>query len=282
MNKILIVFLALLSTMFAACGGNQTVSNEMGVDSDFVADTVVADNDTVEQIVEETPMPKTADELFDDFFFNFAANKRLQRERISFPLPVLADGEPTDSTIAKSTWQMDYFFMRQGYYTLIFNNRKQIDRVKDTSISNVVVEKIYLEKDAIKEYIFERRNSLWIMTAINNTSIASSLHASFLEFYKHFASDMAFQTASIDESVKFVGPDPDDDFATMEGILAPDTWEAFAPELPRKIIYNIEYGEQYAASNEKIFLLRGIANGMETELTFRRKGNDWKIVSLTQ
>ena len=254
----------------------------MGVDSDYVADSVVSENDTLEQIVDDAPMPKTADELFDDFFFNFAANKRLQRERISFPLPVLADGEPTDSAITKNTWQMDYFFMRQGYYTLIFNSRSQIDRVKDTSVSKVTVEKIFLEKDAIKEYLFERRNSLWIMTAINNTSISSSPHASFLKFYRHFASDMAFQTASIDESVKFIGPDPDDDFAVMEGILAPDTWEAFAPELPRKIIYNIEYGEHYAASNEKIFLLRGIANGMETELTFRRKGNDWKIVSLTQ
>lgn len=281
MNRILIVLLALLSIMFAACGGNKTLSDEVGVDSDYVADSVIAESDSVEQIIEEAPMPKTADELFDDFFFNFAANKRLQRERISFPLPVLEGGEPTDSVIARSAWQMDYFFMRQGYYTLIFNSRSQIERVKDTNISHVVVEKIFLEKGAIKKYVFERRNGLWTMTAIDNTPIATSMHASFLEFYKRFAADMAFQTSSIDESVKFIGPDPDDDFAIMEGILTPDTWQAFAPELPHKIIYNIEYGEHYAASNEKIFMLRGIANGMETELTFLRKGNEWKIASLT-
>ena len=36
----------------------------------IVADTI-KDSDTVAMIVEETPMPKAADELFDDFFFNF-------------------------------------------------------------------------------------------------------------------------------------------------------------------------------------------------------------------
>lgn len=278
MSRILIVFLAFVSITFVACRGNQTLSCDMGIDSDSVADVIIPD--TLEQLVSETPMPKAADELFDDFFFNFAANKKLQRERICFPLPVTR-GKKTDS-IMRTNWKTEYFFMRQGYYTLLFNNRRQIDRVKDTAISHVTVEKIFFDTNGIREYIFDRRDGLWMMTAINNTSISKSQNASFLNFYKQFAADTEFQVESIDETVKFVGPDPDDDFSTMEGILTPDTWPAFAPELPHQMIYNIEYGERYPASNHKIFLLRGISNGLETELTFHRKDGDWKITSLTQ
>ncbi len=47
------------------------------------SDTVVADTqamDSTEKLIEETPMPKAADELFDDFVFNFAANQKAAEE----------------------------------------------------------------------------------------------------------------------------------------------------------------------------------------------------------
>lgn len=53
-----------------------------------VVDTAVADTqalDSTEKLIEETPMPKAADELFDDFVFNFAASRKLQMKRIQFP-----------------------------------------------------------------------------------------------------------------------------------------------------------------------------------------------------
>ena len=279
MNKIVIVFCGLGAMVLSSCWGNKTSDTAMPVDSVTVAaDTVVAD--TLEQLVSETQMPKAADELFDDFVFNFAANRKLQRERIAFPLPVTR-GEHTES-ITKDKWKTETFFMHQGYYTLIFNNRKQMDRVKDTTVSQVVVKKIFLDSDGIREYVFDRKNGLWMMTSINNTYIAKNNNASFIKFYKQFAADPEFQVASIDETVKFIGSDPDDDFATMEGILTPDTWPAFAPELPHETIYNIQYGDDYPASNFKIFLLRGISNGFETELTFQRKSGGWKVTSLIQ
>ena len=59
------------------------------VDSVAVSDTIdTVPEDTLVTMIEEQPMPKAADELFDDFFFNFAGNKKLQRKRIVFPLPV--------------------------------------------------------------------------------------------------------------------------------------------------------------------------------------------------
>ena len=152
--------------------------------------------------------------------------------------------------------------------------------VKDTSISHVVVERINLPKYSMKQYVFERRRGLWMMTSIRNESLAKSKNASFLHFYQEFVNDTAFQVASVNDPLEFSGPSPDDDFETMNGILAPEQWLSFAPELPNKVIYNILYGQKYTESNQKIFVIRGIANGIETELTFRKKDGGWKLMKL--
>ena len=245
-------------------------------------DSVVADTQTVdstEKLIEETPMPKAADELFDDFVFNFAANRKLQMKRVHFPLPVYHNDKLVKS-IGKRAWKMEHFFMHQDYYTLIFDNQKQMNLVKDTAIDHVVVEKVFYAKKKVQQFLFNRINGEWMMTSINYKPMYSNMNASFLKFYGHFATDSAFQAKHLHNPVKFVGPDPDDDFSTMSGDIEPETWPAFAPQLPHGMIYNIIYGQKYAESNQKIFVIRGIANGMETILTFKRIHGKWMLTKL--
>lgn len=245
-------------------------------------DSVIADTQTVdstEKLIEETPMPKAADELFDDFVFNFAANRKLQMKRVHFPLPVYHNDKLVKS-IGKRAWKMEHFFMHQDYYTLIFDNQKQMNLVKDTAINHVVVEKVFYAKKKVQQFLFNRINGEWMMTSINYKPMYSNMNASFLKFYGHFATDSAFQAKHLHNPVKFVGPDPDDDFSTMSGDIEPETWPAFAPQLPHGMIYNIIYGQKYAESNQKIFVIRGIANGMETILTFKRVHGKWILIKL--
>ena len=248
------------------------------VDSIVVVDT--ASVDTIDQLISEQPMPKAADELFDDFIFNFAANRKLQMARIKFPLKVIDDDNVV--YMKKAQWKMEHFFMEQGYYTLIFDNEKQMDLVKDTSVSHVVVEKVHLVEEKVEKYVFERMNGHWMLTSIVNNAMFQNTNASFLAFYQKFASDQSFQIESLNNPVMFTGPDPDDDFSTMTGEIAPETWPAFAPELPSGFIYNIMYGQKYVEGDQKIFVMRGIANGMEMELTFRRIDGTWKLMSLSE
>ena len=278
MKKILTAFFAFLALMFS-CKGNKTETGDsLPTDSDSIKDTAVVD--TMEQIIAETPMPKAADELFDDFFFNFAANKKLQIERTQFPLPVEKAGK-TD-TIGKKQWKTDRFFMRQGYYTLIFDNFRQMNVVKDTSVNKVVVEKIYFNIKTVKSYNFNRVNGLWKLTSINYKGIHETRNASFLKFYHQFVTDSTFQAESISNPMEFIGPDPDDDFSQMEGLITPETWPAFAPELPNNMIYNIIYGEDSKPGLQRIFVIRGIANGLEMELTFKRKKSKWMLTKLSE
>jgi len=263
-----------------SCTGRQT-STDMEDLTDSVpdsTDTVVVDS--LEQLITESPMPRAADAIFDDFVFNFVANKRLQFERIVFPLRVTeSDGKVSQTE--KSQWKMEHLFMRQGYYTLLFGDDQQMSHMKDTAINEAVVERIMLKKNQVKNYYFHRVRGAWMMYEIRTTPMEENSNASFLSFYKRFVTDSVFQVESINETVEFVGPDPDDDFKVMEGVITPDTWEAFAPQLPGKVLYNIVYGKQEAEGNKKIFLMRGVANGLELELRFKKVGGKWLLTKMT-
>ena len=275
------VMLAVLTIVcFTSVGCNDKKPATL-VDS-VAPDTIVADTqamDSTEKLIEETPMPKAADELFDDFLFNFAASRKLQRQRVHFPLPVYRNGKVIKQ-IEKRRWKMEHFFMRQDYYTLIFDNRKQMNLVKDTTIDHVVVEKVFYKTNTVQQFLFNRINGQWLMTSINYKPMYANMNASFLKFYGSFATDSAFQAEHLHNPVKFTGPDPDDDFSTMTGDIEPETWPAFAPQLPSGMIYNIIYGQKYTESSQKIFVIRGIANGLETLLTFKKIGGKWMLTKL--
>ena len=278
---LLMVLMAALTVVCFTTTGCSDKKPATVIDS-AVVDTTATDTqaiDSTEKLIAETPMPKAADELFDDFVFNFAANRKLQLKRILFPLPVYHNDKLTKS-IDKNHWKTEHFFMRQDYYTLIFDNQKQMNLVKDTTIAHVVVEKVFYHKRTVQQFVFDRLNGQWMMTSINYKPMYQNMNASFLKFYGEFATDTAFQARHLHNPVKFVGPDPDDDFSQMTGDIEPETWPAFAPKLPHGMIYNIIYGQKYSESNEKIFVIRGIANGMETLLTFRKVKGKWMLMKL--
>jgi hypothetical protein len=279
--SLITVMLAVLTIVCFTSVGCTDKKPAPAVDS-TAADTAVADTqamDSTEKLIEETPMPKAADELFDDFLFNFAASRKLQMERIHFPLAVYRN-DKLKKHIAKRRWKMEHFFMRQDYYTLIFDNRKQMNLMKDTTIDHVVIEKVFYSRKVVQQFLFNRINGQWMMTSINYKPMYQNMNASFLKFYGSFATDTAFQSRHLHNPVKFTGPDPDDDFSTMTGEIEPETWPAFAPQLPHGMIYNIIYGQKYTESSQKIFVIRGIANGMETRLTFKRIGGRWQLMKL--
>ena len=248
-------------------------------DSLEVADSLT-EEESMDELISEEPMPVSAEELFDDFLFNFASNKRLQMERVKFP--IIVSSEAKADTLEKEDWQMEHFFMHHGEYTLIFDSEAQMEAVKDTSVNHAIVEKIFMDQGFVCQYQFDRKNGRWMLDRMNKQTMSHNPNASFLSFYRRFATDSVFRQQSLAQEIAFSGPDPDNDFDQMEGVITPDFWEAFAPELPHGTIYNIVYGHPHSHSNTKIFVLRGIANGLEVEMTFHREHNQWRLTKLSE
>lgn len=257
----------------------KTVSKDTIPATDDTPIDTIPDSDR-DSLISATPMPKAADELFDDFLFNFTANKKLQYERVKFPLPV-KDGD-SESTIEMKDWKIEKFFMEQEFYTLIFDNEKQTSLLKDTTIGHVVIEKIDLASKRVEQHIFDRENGLWMLTEINRNSTYQNPNKSFLDFYAQFAADSVYQIESMNDEVKATLPDPDDEYNGMiEGVFSPEQWPDFRPvDFPKDYIYNIIYGQKYNKSNEKLLLFRGIANGLESEMTFKVIDGKWKLIKL--
>ena len=242
------------------------------VDTDTVADTTHAD--TVARIVEETPMPKAADQLFDDFFFNFIANRKLQRARINFPLPVTRNGKTT--MLQKSQWKTDHFFMRQQYYTLIFDNEKQMDNAKSTTVDSVVVEKIHLGNGLVDQYCFGHEDGKWRMKSIRSISFKENVNASFLHFLRRFFSVNG--EGMIKDPLPYSGPDSNgEETSHVETTIPAEEWSTFLPTVPEGMIYNILYGQKYGKGTRKYLVFRGLSNGIETRLVFKQTHGQWQL-----
>lgn len=269
----------LTACILAACSDNQRNTLTDNVAADVAEmDSVVGDSIESDMALSESVMPLGADELFDDFFFNYASNHRQQQERTVFPLPVVTDS--ITQLVKRTQWKMEPFFMNLDCYTLIFDSSSQMDLVRDTTVVDATVERFNLDTDRVEQFLFSRRSGRWMLHEVRRLPLQRNVNAQFLKFYQRFAADSVFQHASLAQQIIFSGPDPEDDFSTIEGVITPDFWEGFRPELPQHMLYNIVYGQQPHTSTHKILLLRGIANGLEVEMTFHLRKGHWILTKL--
>lgn len=269
-----IALCAIMMVLDTGCSNKQPepLADTLATDTDTVADTT--HTDTVARIVEETPMPKAADQLFDDFFFNFMANRRLQRNRINFPLPVTRNGKTTH--MQRKQWKTDHFFMSQQYYTLIFDNEEQMKNAKSTELDSVIVERIHLNNGTVDQYVFDHLDGKWRMNSIRNISFKENVNASFLQFLQEFLSTDG--EGMIKDPLPYSGPDPyGEETSYVETTIATDEWATFLPTVPQDMIYNILYGQKYGKSNRKILVFRGLSNGIETRLVFKQRRGKWQL-----
>lgn len=274
---LVVVFFATIACMSVGCTSKKTstpsdstVNNSITVDS-------VEDEDSALNVIAETPMPKAADQLFDDFFFNFIANKKLQHNRIKFPLFANKFGKITH--ISANKWINDRFFRSQGYYTLIFDNEDQAKYAQSTDIDSVIVEKIFLKENTVKQYWFDHQEGKWMMNQIRELNFKDSYNANFLNFLKDFFKKNG--EGMIKNPLSYKGADPNgEETNIINTTIAADEWNTFLPEIPNDVIYNILYGQRYKPGNKKILAFRGLANGLETDLIFHYNGKKWQLVKI--
>ena len=252
MRKLIIGVCLLM--LISSCGGGKKKMDPFETLTEEI-DSLTATPDTTEAMaaVEEEPMvPATADESFADFFYNFASDEKLQLSRIVFPLP---------------------------YYTM--EKAEDMEMEKDTGLTSVKIEWIYLKKGKIKRYYFERLKGLWKLEAIDFADMPreDTGKEDFFEFYERFANDSVFQLSRLHEPLKFVTADPEDEFQILETTLEAGQWFAFQPVLPRENLTNVNYGQnENVHSNTKVIEMKGFGNGFNNTLYFERRHGLWKLM----
>lgn len=274
--------LCLLVLLFAACDTKKADAPGEVNQTDTTDTVCLTDSDSdLSSEISDGLTQKNVDEFFGDFIFSFIQDHHLQVERVHFPLPYVKQNanRQVTSVIEKKSWKHERIFFSPEYYTVLFNNEKQMDLENSTENKVVDIERIYLKKNFMKVFHFEKVNGLWMLCREMERPLTGSPLADFLQFYTRFASDSLTQRKSTEDPLRFVTADPDNDFGTIEGTLSVDQWFAFKPILPDQEITNIRYGQTYKNPNHIVFVKRGISNGMLDVLTFTKKNGQWRFVS---
>lgn len=273
----LTAFLCVL--LLYACDAGKTPASRADVGADDVeADTLWADTldaqDELLCIEDETHL----DENFMDFLFSFARSRRLQRERICFPLPKIGSAGDT-LMLQQADWNPDFSWMEQDYYTILYNSMEQIEEVKDSMPVQVMVEIYNLPSLGLTSYDFERREGRWNLVEQKELFIQQSDLSDFLVFYRHFSTDSLFQMSSIEQPLHFSYLDPEDEMTVVDGTIDVEQWPSFCPEVPSGIITNVRGGQTYRNPNRMVLQKCGQGNGLMEVFTFEKSGQRWMLTS---
>ena len=71
-------------------------------------------------------------------FFEFARLKKVQLERVEFPLLSIVRGDT--AWLTEKQWKYESLFMNQDYYTVFYNDEEQMELEKRTDLNRVDVE----------------------------------------------------------------------------------------------------------------------------------------------
>lgn len=268
--RVIFCSLVLIACLFA-CQDKKPVDQQAEVADTMVTDTMVVEHDN------EADPPKSADGLFDDFIYSFMRNRRFQMDRITFPLPNEVDGK--NKPIKREDWTFDPLYVKQDVYTLIFDSEKSVKAEKDTARKQVIVEWVYLNKKRVKQYHFNKIDGIWRMTKLEIHAMTKNDNNDFYVFYDRFSTDADYQSAHILNPFVFNTYDFDT-FQTIEGLLDVSQWPDYKPTLPKHVITNINYGQNYANSRKRVLLLCSPSGGMGCSLTFVKKGRTWMLERL--
>ena len=261
-----------------SCHNGRTTESASDVDSTETETCLVADTLTeVEEEIEEADESDRLDTSFDDFMFAFTHSDRLQNKRIEWPLSYTdADGDVKKINALNSG--SEFRFLKGDYFTVLFGDRRQVEEQKsDVQDSVVIVERIDLQEEKLRNYEFRLLSGKWKLTSMRDVVFHESDIYDFLTFYARFSSDTLYQQAHVEQPLKVMVLDPDEDDAYIEGTIDAEQWRSFCPDVPRGIISNIRYGVQKYNPRHMIMQKSGSSNGMQELFVFAKEDNEWRL-----
>lgn len=263
----------MLCVAFMACKQGKT-----DIDSDVDNDSLIGYQDSLllqPEVDASEQMPVSADELFDDFIFEFANLASLQKKRVHFPLPIV---NKTDTTwLSKQAFKTIEVFPSSEYYTVFFANEEEQELEKQTNLTHVEINHFNVESDRCKTMYFQRQKGQWMLTMIKEESLKHNILGGFLNFYQRFVQDKAFQEHCVNVPLKFITTDPEDDFNMIEEHLSLEQWKELSAQLPQGIMTQVNYGQSFGSLDEVVMVKRGIGNGLMDIFTFEQKGTEWEL-----
>lgn len=281
MDRIAKVLLPLLVvvTLFS-CNNGRNSESAMDADSTAVEESVVSDTlSEVEEEIEEADESDRLDTSFDDFMFAFTHSDRLQSKRIIWPL-AYTDSEGNTRNVSSLNVNSEFRFLEGDFFTVMYGDRKQVEKQKlETDDSLVIVERIDLMEEKLRNYEFKLLSGKWKLTSMRDIEFHESDIYDFLTFYARFCSDSLYQQEHVDQPLRVMVLDPEMDDAYIEGTINAEQWRSFCPDVPQGVISNIRYGVQKYRPKQMILQKSGSSNGLQELFIFHKENNEWYLTA---
>ena len=279
MNRFLISFTILLFFVSACNNASEDRGEVIATDSVYV-DSSCYVQDTL-QLFEEEVLPKSADELFNDFFFNYTSDMNFKNQRQAYSL----DCNIGDTVIKIHSSELGAYseLFVDDYYSIIYERNEDLSFQKDTSLNEVIVERIDLDGEQIEQYNFNRIEGKWMLTGVGRNEMDYNPNSDFLDFYKIFSSDSVYRKNCINEPLKFVMLSENDEIEDDIQQLTTDEWMSMSSDLPlpANVMININYGQTIISKNSKLLLVEGVSNGLSLTYRFMKIDGAWNLVEVT-
>jgi len=279
MNRIVKVILPLfvVVTLFSCNNGRYSESSE-DVDSISVDTSVVPDTlSEVDEEIEEADESDKLDTSFDDFMFAFTHSDRLQSKRIVWPL-TFTDVDGDTRKINSFNCASEFHFLKEDFFTVLYGDRKQVESQKSVmEDSLVIVERIDLIEENLRSFEFQLIAGKWKLTSVRDIVFHESDIYDFLTFYARFSSDTLYQQAHVEQPLKVMVLDPEEDDSYIEGTINAEQWRSFCPDVPQGVISNIRYGVQKYRPKRMILQKSGSSNGLQELFYFTKEDNEWYL-----
>jgi hypothetical protein len=214
---------------------------------------------------------KIIEETFMDFFDNFMWDSDLQRERILFPINF--HGEQLHS---KKDWKHNGFYSAKSYMPILSSDTLTYFD-KDLSGNLIKMSLVSLNSLQSENFDFNRTDEGWKLVKVVEQHIDSLNDIGFINFLKQFSSDSLFQKEHVVFPIPNYYADYDNDYEIVCDSLISENWKymKLENELGSLMTFNENVDSVY-----RMIFFRGIENGIHVKFTFKKFGNEWRLIKL--
>lgn len=264
-----LVSFALLLIALAGCGGGETSTSVREWEQDTLEDV----RDTLVLVVDK-PLPASMDELFGDFFYNFATDEFFARTRVRFPLRSRSD--PDEEFITREQWLEQRPLQGRECFSIIYEREQDMEIQQDTALRQVQVWQIYLSEHREECYYFLKVEGRWVLKDYDLLDWDETPLAGFLDYLAAMSADTLMFAEYIRFPLQWVMVSEDGEETFTEELWAED-WEELRSEvpLPEGELVCIDYGQPALSENRKVLSMEGLSSGLFVKYKFDRVGGRW-------
>jgi len=239
------------------------------------ADTLTEEEEELGFSEENNPR---LDGVFNDFLFAYLHSRTLRRERTIKPLRLEHTTRPAEM-LEQFDPEFEFGFLSGEYFTTLYGNARQMQAEDEEEMeedSIVSLQRINLNDGTIRNFLFQREDGRWLLSAIREATFQDDDLCDFLGFYARFCTDSLFLAQSIADPLRIVIQDTDEEDGSIDGIIDADQWQTFCSEVPSGIISNIRKGQDYSG-HTVVMRKSGLANGLQEVFTFTNERGNWRL-----